>query len=523
MNQENPYDLIVIGGGINGVGIAADAAGRGLAVYLCEQHDLASGTSSMSTKLIHGGLRYLESYNFALVRKSLKERKILHTLAPHLIKPLRFVMPYTKNLRSLWLIRLGLYVYDFLGPRFAFKRSKAITLETTPDNPLKRSLRKGFIYTDCFTDDARLVIANALRAKRFGAQIQTRVKCIGAFRSQDLWEVHLLDTQTNQTTIAKSYALVNAAGPWVETVIQQTFKLQSKNHIKLVKGSHLVVPKLYEREQAYTLQHKDGRIVFVIPYLNQFTLIGTTDVEHKDNPELAQISIQEKEYLCNIVSDYFHHPLKPHDILYAWSGVRPLVDDHSLNASSITRDYKLELQVDANNKLPLIHVFGGKLTTYRVLAEQAVDMLAPFFTYCGTGWTSTGALPGGNLPENNLDTFIQKLAQDYAWLPHSIITRFAHSYGTLSYHLLKEANSIADLGKDFGQGLYEKEVIYLIEHEWAKSSEDILMRRTKIGYFLNQEEKEELNIWLMQYWEHTQPPLKRQRDLPGDRIQACYK
>ncbi len=496
LNTTEPYDLIVIGAGINGAGIAADAAGRGLSVLLCEQNDLANGTSSASSKLIHGGLRYLEYYDFNLVYKALRERKILYKSAPHLIKPIRFVVPYTNNLRSFWFIRLGLYLYDLLGASFMFKRSKAIILKPTHDNPLKRTLRKGFIYTDCFVDDARLVVTNALRAQHFGAKVATRVKCVAAHRTQDFWEVRLRDTSSNTECLVKSRALVNAAGPWVEDVINNTLALPSKNHIRLVKGSHIIVPKLHDREQAYVLQHKDGRVVFVIPYLNQFTLIGTTDIAHQGTPDSAQISLQETEYLCDIVSEYFHHPLKPQQVVSAWSGVRPLVEDQSHNLAAINRGYKIELQLDGKNALPLVNVFGGKLTTYRLVSEKVVDALAPYFIHCGDTWTAKRPLPGGDLPERDFTFFLEKLATDYSWLPSALLMRYAQNYGTLTYVLLKDATGLSDLGKDFGHGLYEKELIYLIQHEWAKTMDDILTRRTKLGYFLSDKEKENVQTWL---------------------------
>ncbi len=496
LETQAPYDLIVIGGGINGTGIAADAAGRGLRVLLCEQYDLASGTSSASSKMIHGGLRYLEYYDFGLVRSALVERKILYRCAPHLIKPLRFVVPYTNTLRSFWFIRLGLYIYDLLGASFKFKRSKAIHLKPTEDNPLKRSLRKGFIYTDCFVDDARLVVSNALRAHQFGAKILTRVKCVHATRDQDYWVVTLEDTQSGHEFKVRSKALINAAGPWVEQVINFTLHIANKINIRLVKGSHIIVRKLYDREQAYLLQHKDGRVVFVIPYLKQFTLIGTTESDYQGASENVQISLQEREYLCEIVSEYFHHPLRPTQIISAWSGVRPLVDDSSHNLAAINRGYKIELLLDNKKCLPLINVYGGKLTTFRMLSEKVVNMLSPYFKQASGPWTAKSPLPGGNLPEHNFSHFLEKLADDYDWLPSALLMRYAQSYGTLTYALLKDAKKIADLGINFGHGIYEKELIYLIQKEWAKTSEDILMRRSKLAYFVTDDERAKIEAWL---------------------------
>lgn len=497
MNTEHPYDVVVIGGGINGVGIAADAAGRGLSVFLCEQNDLASATSSASSKLIHGGLRYLEYYDFALVRSSLIERKILLRSAPHLVQPKRFVVPFLKEHRSFWYIRLGLFLYDMMGHSRTFKRSKAINFSPTdPTNPLKLSIRKGFIYTDCFVDDARLVIANALRAQRSGAEIATRMKCIDAKRIDDIWQIQLKNEITQEYISIKARALVNAAGPWVDDVINNVLHVPSKNHIRLVKGSHIIVPKLYDREQAYVLQHKDGRIVFVIPYLKQFSMVGTTDVDYAGDPYKVKIDLQEMEYLCEIVSEYFHHPLKSQQIISTWSGVRPLVDDKSSNLAAINRGYRLDMSVDANKKLPLLNIFGGKLTTYRLLAEQSVNLLAPYFKQCSSPWTAKRPLPGGDFPEHKLSLFIVKLAQDYAWLPSALLMRYAESYGTLTYDMLIDVKSINDLGLDLGHGLYENEVRYLIEKEWALTAEDILTRRTKLGLFFTPSEQERLELWL---------------------------
>ncbi len=487
----------MIGGGINGVGVAADAAGRGLSVLLCEQNDLASATSSASSKLIHGGLRYLEYYDFSLVRESLKERKVLLKSAPHLVHPMRFVVPFNQFLRPFWLIRLGLFIYDLLGHSRSFKRSKAIYFNPTKaDNPLKRSIRRGFVYSDCFVDDARLVIANALRAQHFGGYIATNMKCIHAERTQDFWEVKLHNEITGISCIVKARSLVNAAGPWVENVINNVIHIPSQNHIRLVKGSHIIVPKLHDREKAYVLQHKDGRVVFVIPYLKQFSMIGTTDVEFNGDPHHVNIDMQEKEYLCEIVSDYFHHPVKSEQIIHSWSGVRPLVDDHATNLSAMNRGYKLEINTDAKNTLPLVNVFGGKLTTYRKVAEKVVDLLCPFFIHCGDAWTSKRPLPGGDLPERNFTLFLEKLAVDFNWLPSSLLMRYAQSYGTLTYSLLENVKNISALGRDLGHGLYEKEIIYLIQKEWARTADDILTRRTKLGYFFTSTEKEKLEVWL---------------------------
>lgn len=497
LSSELVYDLVVIGGGINGTGIAADAAGRGLSVLLCEQNDFASATSSASSKLIHGGLRYLEYFDFGLVRESLRERRTLLKSAPHLIRPMRFIVPYNKLLRPFWMIRLGLFLYDLMGQGRAFKRSKTIYFNISdPYNPLNRTIRKGFIYSDCFGDDARLVIANALRAERGGAEIAIKTRCLSAERHENQWHILLENMITKQTYTIKSKAVVNATGPWVEECIKNVFHMEVKHHIRLVKGSHIIVPKLYDSEQAYVLQHKDGRVVFVIPYLKQFTLIGTTDMDFYGDPQNAKIDFQEKAYLCDLVSEYFHHPVKAQQILYSWSGVRPLIDDKATTLASLNRGYKLDLNINAHDTLPLINVFGGKLTTYRTLAEKTLNMLAPFFPLAGDAWTAKRPLPGGDLPDASLTEFLERLAVEYQWLPSSLLLRYAQSYGTLTYSLLQGVKDISELGEDLGHGLYEKEVIYLIQKEWARTADDILWRRSKLGLYFSLSEQEKLKTWL---------------------------
>ncbi len=490
------YDLVVIGGGIHGVGIAADAQGRGLSVLLCDKNDLASATSSASSKLVHGGLRYLENYHFGLVRESLKERDVLLKIAPHLVHPMRFVVPFTRQHRPFWLLRIGILCYDLLGYHRYFKRSKMIHFDPEdPSNPLKLSLQKGFIYSDATVDDARLVIATALRAQRAGCEILTRMRCIHAERLADHWHVILRNEMTHEEMTVKSKAIVNAAGPWINEVNHEVLQYQSPYQIRLVKGSHIVVPKLYTRDSAYVLQHKDGRVIFVIPYLNQFTMIGTTDTHFSGAPQVAKIDLGEIEYLCNVVSEYFHHPLKQEQIIYSWSGVRTLVDDKSFELASITREHKIEFSTSSNNDLPLVNIFGGKLTTHRSVAEKTVNMLVPFFPHCGGPWTATRPLPGGDIPDNNMSIFIETLANDYSWLPSILAVRYARQYGTLTYSLLKGTQKIEDLGQFFGHGLYEKELIYLIQKEWARTVEDVLWRRTKLGLFLSAAEQETIQAW----------------------------
>ena len=497
MSTELTYDVIVIGAGINGAGIAADAAGRGLSVLLCEQNDLANATSSASSKLIHGGLRYLEHLDFSLVHESLRERLILLKSAPHLVQPLRFAVPYNKLLRPYWMIRLGLFFYDLMGRSSAFKRSKTVYFNAAdPTNPLNRSIRKGFIYSDCFGNDSRLVVANALRAERAGAKIVTRTKCLSAKRLENEWLVQFENLLTKEVYTAKAKAMINATGPWVEESIKNIFQMTPKHHIRLVKGSHIIVPKLYDRKQAYVLQHIDGRVIFVIPYLKKFTLIGTTDMDFYGDPANVKIDFQEKEYLCNVVSEYFHHPVKTHQIYYAWSGVRPLINDKNTSLSAMNRGYKLDLNTNEQDLLPLINVFGGKLTTYRMLAEKTLNMLMRFFPQASDAWTAKRPLPGGDLPDGSFSQFLESLAVDYQWLPSALLVRYAQDYGTLTYTLLKGAKDITDLGKEIGHGLYEREVIYLIQKEWARTAEDILWRRTKLGFYFTAQEEEKLKVWL---------------------------
>ncbi len=500
MYTESFVDVAVIGGGINGTGIAADAAGRGLSVLLCEQNDLASATSSASSKLIHGGLRYLEDYNFSLVRESLKERETLLKTAPHLVHPMRFVVPYNQLRRSFWMIRLGLFIYDLFGYGRFFKRSKMIFLNPNDtSSPLKRSIRKGFIYSDATVDDARLVITTALRLARAGGIVANYTRCLSATRMNDHWQLQLQNQLTQQIYTIKCKALVNAGGPFVDEILNGVVKIPSAHRLKLVKGSHIVVPKLYDRKEAYVLQNRDGRVIFVIPYLKQFTLIGTTEVIYQGAPQKAKISLAEMEYLCEIVSEYFHHPVKPEQIIHSWSGVRALVDDQSTNVSSNSREYKLEINVDEHGNLPLLNVLGGKLTTYRALSEKAVNLLSPYFKEMGCNWTDQYPLPGGDIVEAEYTEFFETIAQQYAWLPAQLALRYAQTYGTLIHHILKDCKQLDDLGYHFGHGLYEKEVVYLVEKEWARKMEDILWRRTKLGLFLQPPEEAALEKWLNVY------------------------
>ncbi|MBH9420413.1 glycerol-3-phosphate dehydrogenase [Pseudomonas aeruginosa] len=493
------YDVAVVGGGINGVGIAADAAGRGLSVFLCEQHDLAQHTSSASSKLIHGGLRYLEHYEFRLVREALAEREVLLAKAPHIVKPLRFVLPHRPHLRPAWMIRAGLFLYDHLGKREKLPASRG--LRFTGSSPLKAEIRRGFEYSDCAVDDARLVVLNAISAREHGAHVHTRTRCVSARRSKGLWHLHLERSDGSLYSI-RARALVNAAGPWVARFIQDDLKQKSPYGIRLIQGSHIIVPKLYEGEHAYILQNEDRRIVFAIPYLDRFTMIGTTDREYQGDPAKVAISEEETAYLLQVVTAHFKQQLAAADILHSFAGVRPLCDDESDEPSAITRDYTLSLSA-GNGEPPLLSVFGGKLTTYRKLAESALTQLQPFFANLGPAWTAKAPLPGGEQMQS-VEALTEQLANRYAWLDREMALRWARTYGTRVWRLLDGVNGEADLGEHLGGGLYAREVDYLCKHEWAQDAEDILWRRSKLGLFLSPSQQVRLGQYLQS--EHPHRP-----------------
>ena len=489
--HQQHYDLIVIGGGINGAGIAADAAGRGLNVLLCEQDDLASATSSASSKLIHGGLRYLEQYEFRLVREALAEREVLLRKAPHIIKPLRFRLPHQPHLRPAWMLRAGLFLYDHLSQRTTLKGSHGIEFD---DNaPLMPTIKKGFEYSDAWVEDARLVVLNAMDARNHGATIKTRSRCIKAERVESLWQVTIQDTITNIQSQYTCHALVNASGPWVNKIFDETLTMPAPNNIRLVRGSHIIVPKLHEQPEAYILQNTDNRIVFAIPFEQDYSLIGTTDIEHKDSLENVCISEEEKSYLLDIANSYFKKKTTLSDIIHSYSGVRPLLDDEADNPQAITRDYTFEL--DGNKTTPaLLSVYGGKITTYRKLAEAAVNKLMPFFNSDKKPWTAETALPGGDFPDRL--TLEKSLLQQYPWLPESLCQRLVRSYGTLSDNILEGCQSLTDLGERAGADLYYREVKYLVEQEWACTTDDILWRRSKLGLRFSENDKNNLNNML---------------------------
>ncbi len=490
-------DIFIIGGGINGAAIAADASGRGLSVILCEKNDLAAATSSASTKLIHGGLRYLEYYEFKLVRIALREREILMRKAPHLISPLEFILPQEKHSRPAWLIRLGLFFYDHLSRRNFLPGSKYLNLKkNVRGDALLAKITRGFSYYDCFTDDARLTLLNALAAKEQGATILTQHKFISAQCESDHWKIKIKNLMTKKIFYVNAKALVNASGPWIEHV-QKNITHTKSIRSKLVKGSHIIVPKLYEGEFAYILQNTDNRIIFTIPYQQQFTLIGTTDLPFNQDLDKIKITRGEENYLCSIVNKYFKKSISTKDICWSYAGTRCLQAEKTYNLASITRDYKLVLESEQD--LPLLTVVGGKITTHRSLAEEALDRLKVYFPLMKPAWTATAKLPGGDFKDNDFQKFYLQLQQEFSWLPEDMAYRYAKNYGTRVHFILAGTNGLDDLGEKIAEGLYQKELEYLIQHEWATTAEDILWRRTKLGLFLSPLEQKKLSAWLKKY------------------------
>ncbi|MGF1608334.1 MAG: glycerol-3-phosphate dehydrogenase [Kiloniellales bacterium] len=493
------YDLAVIGGGINGAGIARDAAGRGLSVLLCEKGDLAEGTSSRSGKLIHGGLRYLEYYEFRLVREALIEREVLLGMAPHIIWPLRFVLPHSTEQRPAWLIRLGLLLYDHLGGRKRLPGTRTVDLRHDPvGRPLRDDFRRAFEYSDCWVDDARLVVLNALDAAERGASILPRTACIAARREDGVWRLELRDGVSGETRTMRARALVNAAGPWVEQVIAHVAGADSSRRVRLVKGSHIVTRKFWEGPQAYLLQNGDGRVIFVNPYLKDLALIGTTDVPYDGRPEDVAADEAEVDYLLAVVRRYFRQAPGPRDVMERFSGVRPLYDDAAENPSAVTRDYVLELQpaVPDDTQAPMLSVFGGKITTYRKLAEQALESLRPFLPRLGPAWSGGAPLPGGDIPDGDFEAYRLALARRWDWMPAALVAHYARLYGTRAEALVGAAQQMSDLGRHAGGLLYEAEVDYLVRREWARRPDDILQRRTKHGLMLGAPERARLAEWM---------------------------
>ncbi|UWQ01402.1 glycerol-3-phosphate dehydrogenase [Aliiroseovarius crassostreae] len=513
-------DLFVIGGGINGAGIARDAAGRGVSVMLAEKNDLASATSSASTKLFHGGLRYLEYFELRLVREALIERETLLRAMPHISWPMRFVLPYhddmrfdaetpvsrllrigmpwMKGRRPGWLIRMGLFLYDHLGGRKILPGTTSINLRQGPEGkPLQHRFAKAFEYSDCWVEDARLVVLNARDAEARGAQILVRTEVVSAMRDGPHWAVTLRDGVTGQTRVQKARALVNAGGPWVGDVIQSRIHVPSRENVRLVRGSHIVTKRLFDHDKCYFFQGQDGRIIFAIPYETDFTLIGTTDQDHADPDTRPVCTEAEQDYLCNFASQYFERSVTRDDIVWTYSGVRPLYDDGASSATAATRDYVLTL--DDAEGAPVLNVFGGKITTYRRLAEAALEKLAPHFAGLPGKWTAGVALPGGDFAVDQVDRLVELLCAEYPFLSAFWARRLIRAYGTEAWQVLGNAISADQLGEDFGATLTAREVTWLIRKEFARSAEDVIWRRNKLGLRLSEDEISRLQNWMETY------------------------
>ena len=490
------FDLLVVGGGINGAGIARDAAGRGLRTLLCEQHDLAAHTSSASTKLIHGGLRYLEFYDFRLVRKSLREREIVLTSAPHICWPLRFVLPHDAHLRPAWMIRAGLFLYDHLARRRILPGSAGVDLRRHPaGQPLEAGYTRGFVYSDAWVDDARLVILTARDASEHGATVMTRTRCAKLTRSAGRW-VAALARPDGSTLEVEARAVVNATGPWVDRFLDGATPLPARHHPRQVKGSHIVVPKLFAHEFAYIFQGADGRIVFAIPYEGDYTLIGTTEMDYAGDLATPEIAESEIEYLVAMANRYFATDLVRKDVVWTFAGLRPLLADPKDRATSVTRDYVLDFDTDG---APLLSIYGGKLTTYRKLAEDVMDLIAPRLGCRAPHWTAGRPLPGGDMPRADFDAFLRSLAATHPWVPVSQLHRYARAYGTRTGRILHGATSTADLGEEVLPGLYAREIDYLRREEWAVTAEDILYRRSKLALHVPADGEARLDDWLARH------------------------
>ncbi|NKB78274.1 MAG: glycerol-3-phosphate dehydrogenase [Gammaproteobacteria bacterium] len=493
--SDEVFDILVIGGGINGTGIARDAAGRGFSVCLCEANGLGSGTSSASSKLIHGGLRYLEHYEFRLVREALKEREILLSMAPHIIKPMRFVLPHSKSMRPAWLLRLGLFLYDHLGGLKYLQKSRRINLNHDDAGaPLKPAFHWGFEYSDCWVDDTRLVLLNAIDANDRGATLFTHTKVESARCEEGIWEIKSRNRITDEIVTQKARVIVNAAGPWVDQVLGEAFGLKNPKNVRLVRGSHIIVEQLFEHGKPYIFQNADERIIFAIPYLNDYTVIGTTDADQTRMTDSPKMSDDELQYLCDAANEYFTKQITRDDVIWSYAGVRSLYNDGSGEAKKVTRDYVLKN--DETSGAPLINVFGGKITTYRRLAESVVERIEKILGRRGEAWTSTSSLPGGNFAVGDLSLIINDLKNNFPFVNDSIITRLSTSYGTKAAKVLENAKSAGDLGEHFGGGLYQKEVEYLVQNEWAINAEDILFRCTRIGVGKSNEISEKVESFL---------------------------
>ena len=515
--SESTSDLFIIGGGINGCGIARDAAGRGLTVTLAEMNDLASATSSASTKLFHGGLRYLEYFEINLVRHALEERETLLKAMPHISWPMRFVLPYHKDMRfeggtptsriltlvmpwmrgrrPAWLIRFGLFLYDTLGGRKILPATKTISLDGTPEGaPLQPQFHKAFEYSDCWVEDSRLVVLNARAAVELGAQVLTGTRVLSAERVDDLWHVTTRDTTTGETRQHRARMLVNAGGPWVGDIIQTKVRVNSTEGVRLVRGSHIVTRRLYDHDKCYFFQGTDGRIIFAIPYETDFTLIGTTDADHPDPDVAPECTPAEQDYLLDFANGYFRQQLSRDDVVWTYSGVRPLYDDGASSAAAATRDYTLK--VDAQGGAPILNIFGGKITTYRKLAEDSMDRIAPFFPGLPRHWTAEAPLPGGDFPVDGVQALIDGLVRDFTFLDTRWARRLVRAYGTEARDILGSATTAADLGRDFGHSLREAEVRWLMTREFARTADDVLWRRSKLGLRLSDDQARALDDWM---------------------------
>ena len=490
------HDVFIIGGGINGCGIARDAAGRGFSVLLAEKGDLASGTSSGSTKLIHGGLRYLEHYEFRLVREALKERERLWAMAPHIVWPLRFVLPYQQGMRPTWLLRLGLLIYDHLGGRGRLPPTRTLDLRKDPaGRVLKDGLSTAFEYSDCWVDDARLVVLNAQAAADHGASIHTRTAVVGARRGTDHWQVTTRCMHSGEESTVAARMLINAAGPWVDDVLARITGSTTANTVRHVQGSHVVVPKLFDHDRCYIFQLPDERVFFAIPYEQDFTLLGTTDRDYQGAIDSIVMSDEELDYICAAASSYFAKPVRSDQVVWSYSAVRPLYDDGASPAQEATRDYVLKTD-GAGDEPRLINIFGGKITTYRKLAEAVLAEIEAVLGRRGPAWTGTAPLPGGDFPADGVATLTAELVADYPFLSQPTVVRLIKAYGTRARDILGNATSMNDLGELFGSGLSEREVAYLQQHEWAETTEDILWRRSKLGLRLSRGEVAALSAWL---------------------------
>ncbi len=487
-------DLFIIGGGINGVGIARDASLRGLTVGLCDKGDLGGATSSASSQLIHGGLRYLEYGEFRLVRHALQERETLLKIAPHWVHPLRFVMPHQPNIRPLWQLRCGLWLYDHLAKRQSLAKSHIISLpDTHYAEPLSNQFTKACVYSDCWVDDARLVIGNAKAATQHRATILTRTRCVNAVRGQHDWQLTLLSDTTNSQITVHAKALINAAGPWVDRVQRDVIGLPTQHHLRLVKGSHIVLPRLYTGEQAYLLQTADKRVVFTIPR-GQHTIVGTTDVVYHDNLESIHISQVEIDYLLNVLSGYFKQTVTAADIIHTYAGVRPLAAQTTQSISTNTRDHILELHAE-DNQPALLTVFGGKITTYRHLAETALNQLKPHLPSMQPTTTAHCVLPGGDISQHDMPSFCQTMQHQYAWLPTHLLRLYCYRYGSDIHQLLLDCKQLTDLDQQIAPDLYARELHYLQQHEWAMTADDVLWRRTKLGLRYTQRDYDRVANW----------------------------